>query len=100
MEKSRRMKPTVKIGIIGDFDPNKVSHIATNDAITQSAKCLSIKVNVDWLPTASFIQSATGINFDKYDGIIASPGAPYQSMAGAIKGIQTARERDIPFIGT
>jgi CTP synthase (UTP-ammonia lyase) len=37
---------------------------------------------------------------DKYDGLIASPGSPYQSMDGAIKGIQTAREMNFPFIGT
>lgn len=94
------MKPSVNIGIIGDFDSKKTSHIATNDVITQAAKHLAIKVRIDWLPTESFMKSATGINFSKYEGIIASPGAPYKSMDGAIKGIQAAREKNIPFIGT
>jgi CTP synthase (UTP-ammonia lyase) len=99
MEKGRRIKPAVTIGIIGDFDPNKASHIATNDAIAHAAKFLAIKVGVNWLSTASFLQS-TAIDFSKYDGIIVSPGAPYKSMDGAIKGIQIAREKNIPFIGT
>jgi len=100
MEKSRRLKPAVNIGIIGDFDRDKVSHIATNDAIAQAAKHLAIKAIVKWLPTTSFMQSTAVVNIDKYDGIIASPGAPYKSMDGAIKGIQEAREKNIPFIGT
>jgi CTP synthase (UTP-ammonia lyase) len=100
MEKSRRIKPAVNIGIIGDFDTNKASHIATNNAIAQAAKHLAIATIVKWLPTTSFMQSAAVVNLDKYDGIIASPGAPYKSMDGAIKGIQEAREKNIPFIGT
>ena len=100
MEKGRRIKPAATIGIIGDFDPNKASHIATNDAIAQAAKHLAIKVRADWLPTTSFLQSTAVINFIKYQGVIASPGAPYKSMDGAIKGIQTVREKNIPFIGT
>jgi CTP synthase (UTP-ammonia lyase) len=100
MEKGRRIKPAVTIGIIGDFDPNKASHIATNNAIAHAVKFLAIKVRVNWLSTASFMQSTAAIDFSKYDGIIASPGAPYKSMDGAIKGIQAAREKNIPFIGT
>jgi CTP synthase (UTP-ammonia lyase) len=100
MEKGRRIKSEINIGIIGDFDPGKISHIATNDAIAQSAKQLAFIVKVDWLPTTSFILTTAEVNLDKYDGIIASPGAPYKSMEGAIKGIHIAREKNIPFIGT
>jgi CTP synthase (UTP-ammonia lyase) len=94
------MKTEVNIGIIGDFDPNKTSQIATNDAIAHAAKFLAIEVKLDWIPTPLFMPPTAEVNFNKYEGIIASPGAPYKIMDGAIRGIQAAREKNIPFIGT
>ena len=94
------MGKSITIGIIGDFNTNSFSHIATNQAIQHAATHLALKVKVDWLPTPSFMTSTVKSIIDKYDGLIASPGSPYQSMDGAIKGIQTAREMNFPFIGT
>lgn len=93
------MGKSITIGIIGDFDIHSSSHIATNQAIQHAATHLALKVKADWLPTSSFMQSSVQDIRGKYDGLIAS-SSPYQSMDGAIKGIQTAREMNIPFIGT
>ncbi len=94
------MSRTINIGIIGDFNPNMTSHPATNDSIHHAAKHLSIKVNITWLPTPSLLTEKGQKSLVKFDCLWASPGSPYQSIVGMIKGIQMARELDRPFIGT
>jgi CTP synthase (UTP-ammonia lyase) len=94
------MNQDVRIGIIGDFNENLVAHKATNEAIQHAANHLSVRVNTVWLPTPSFPTEESREILEQFDAIWASPGSPYQSFNGAIKGIQMARELDKPFIGT
>ena len=94
------MKRAINIGIIGDFDPAKASHPATNDAIHHAAKGLSIEANISWLPTTSFLNKKEQPNLTIFDCLWASSGSPYLSIEGMINAIQTVREMDRPFIGT
>lgn len=94
------MKPTLDIGIIGDFDLNKTSHPATNDALHHATKYLSIGANITWLPTPSFLTERGQKSLANFDCLWASSGSPYLSMEGALNGIRIARELDKPFIGT
>ena len=94
------MAKSITIGIIGDFDETKPSHIASNEALRHAADHLSLDVKIDWLPTPSFRKKSLKITIGQYHELFASPGSPYRSMEGAIKGIRLARELNIPFIGT
>ena len=94
------MNRTVNIGIIGDYDPNKSSHPATNAAIEHAARYLSVKASVTWLPTPSFLTQEGRKKLEHFDAIWASSGSPYQSMEGAINAIKLAREMNRPFVGT
>ena len=94
------MLKTIAIGIIGDFDQTKPSHIATNEALRHAADYLSLYVKIDWLPTPSFRKKSLKTTIGQYHGLFASPGSPYRNMEGAIRGIRLARELNIPFIGT
>jgi len=94
------MYQTVSIGIIGDFDSDKPSHPATNDALYHAADYLSLGVNITWIPTASIVVKEGTKRLEQFDGLWASPGSPYQSMDGALRGIQFAREHNRPFLGT
>ena len=93
------MATTVTIGIIGDYD-GRVSHAATDEAIGHSAAALSLPVEVRWLPTPLLASSEGEDALRSCDGLWASPGSPYRSFHGALAGIQFARERDWPFVGT
>ena len=93
------MVKSINIGIIGDFDETKPSHIATNQAIRDAATHLALDVKIDWLPTPSFRKKSLKTTIGQYQGLLASPGS-YRNIAGAIKGIRLAREMNIPFIGT
>ncbi len=90
----------VRIGILGDFNPEFRSHHATNDALQHAAGKLGIAVESQWIPTPSVLEANGVKTLESFDGILASPGSPYKSMDGMLRGIQFARERDWPFLGT
>lgn len=93
------MLTAVRIGIIGDYNPDFRPHHATNAAITHAADKLQLQVIIDWLPTAEITDASIG-QLREYNALWCAPGSPYRSMAGALLGIRFAREQHVPFIGT
>jgi CTP synthase (UTP-ammonia lyase) len=89
----------VRIGILGDFNPEFPSHQATTDALQHAAQKLNLKVDSEWIPTPSLTANSEKI-LETFDGLLASPGSPYKSFDGMLKGIEFARRRDWPFLGT
>jgi CTP synthase (UTP-ammonia lyase) len=94
------MNAPLRIGIIGDFDLQKPSHIATNAALQQAAQALAVPIEIAWLPTPRFEADDVASQLDPYDALWGAPGSPYHSMAGALRAIRFAREYDRPFLGT
>jgi CTP synthase (UTP-ammonia lyase) len=90
----------VRIGILGDFNPEFRSHHATNDSLQHAAARLNLPVESQWIPTPSILESGGLKTLETFDGLWASPGSPYQSAAGMLKGIEFARQHDWPFLGT
>jgi CTP synthase (UTP-ammonia lyase) len=89
------MKTIKKIGIIGDFNPDNPTHVATNEGLSHAAHALAEEsFEWFWLPTDQVHP------FDLYQGLLCSPGSPYKSLEGALDGIKVARELKIPFLGT
>jgi CTP synthase (UTP-ammonia lyase) len=89
----------VRIGVIGDFEPAFHSHFATNAALYDAATALKVPIEIRWIPTTALEHSAEEI-LDRWDGLIASPGSPYKSFDGMVRGIEFARTRDWPLVGT
>src|SRR6201982_2565825 len=90
----------VRIGILGDFNPEFQSHHATNDSLQHAAAKLGLKVESQWLPTLSLVEDSAKKTLESFDGLWAAPGSPYKSMDGMLRGIEFARRRDWPFLGT
>ena len=94
------MTKSISIGIIGDFNPEKPSHIATDAALKHAADFLSLDVKTEWLGTGNLRRKSVKDTIGQYQGLFAAPGTPYFFADGAIKGIKLAREMNIPFLGT
>ena len=90
----------VRIGILGDFNPEFRSHHAVNDSLQHAAARLGLKLESQWLPTPSLTSVSANEVLATFDGLWATPGSPYQSMDGMLCGIQFAREQNWPFLGT
>jgi len=88
------MRGAIRIGVIGDFDAQNATHVATNTSLQHAAEALGQEVETVWVPTAE------RQNLAAYNGLLCSPGSPYRDMEGAIRGIRFARENGVPFLGT
>ena len=94
------MSDAVRIGILGDFNPEFRSHHATNEALQHAAAKLNLPVESAWISTPSVVEPDAQRMLESFDGIWAAPGSPYKSFDGMLKGIEFARRRDWPFLGT
>jgi CTP synthase (UTP-ammonia lyase) len=89
----------LRVGIVGDFEPDRESHLATEAALQHAAAATSRRVEVRWLGTGN-LETASESDLDCFDGFFFAPGSPYRSMAGALRAIRFARENDVPLLGT
>lgn len=94
------MADAVRIAILGDFDPKSSTLPAIDQSLRHAAAKLSLPVESQWLPTPSLLEDDAGKVLESFDGIWAAPGSPYKSFEGMLKGIEFARCRDWPFLGT
>ena len=94
------MADSVRIGILGDFDPKEPNLPAVGKSLDHAAQQLGCTVESEWLPTPSLTSADSEKRLEAFDGIWAAPGSPYKSFDGMLKGIEIARRRDWPFIGT
>ena len=100
MAKRAQMEQPVRVGVIGDFDSERPSHVATNEALGHASGALGLALDVSWVPTAEIDRGRSPIGLKSFDAFFCSPGSPYGSMEGALAGIRFAREYRRPFIGT
>ncbi len=93
------MKDPVRVGIIGDFDPNFRPHTATEEALSHAAHSANVTVEPEWLPTLP-LETNAAETVNRFDALWCAPGSPYQSINGAVEAIRLTRLGDRPFIGT
>jgi len=90
----------VRIAILGDYDPKSPTLPAIEKSLQHASAKLGQAIHPEWIPTISLIEQRAEKTLESFDGIWAAPGSPYQSFDGMLKGIEFARRRDWPFLGT
>lgn len=88
---------TLRIALIGDYDPTITAHRAIPLALSIAAREVDREVKCTWLDTRD-IHSPEKLH--GFDGIWCTPGSPYRNMNGALLAIRHARENGTPFLGT
>lgn len=94
------MAEGVQIGIFGDYDPDSPTLPSIEKSLQHAGSQLKIAVEAQWLPTDSLLDSELDKKLEAFDGLWAAPGSPYKSFDGMLRGIEFARRRDWPFLGT
>jgi CTP synthase (UTP-ammonia lyase) len=89
----------VTIGIIGDYDARRETHLATLPAVEHAARALGVGVTATWIATEQVESDAIGVPHS-LDALVIAPGSPYRSLDGALAAITQARVHDIPLLGT
>jgi CTP synthase (UTP-ammonia lyase) len=90
----------VRIGILGDYDADSPPLPTIDKSLQHASAKLNLAIESQWIPTPSLLQPNAQRMLESFDGIWAAPGSPYQSFDGILKGIEFARRRDWPFLGT
>ena len=90
---------TLRIAVVGDFNPEYHTHHAINDSLRHAAGALDLPMESKWVATACAARDADRI-FRDYNGLFIASGSPYRSMEGAFAAIQFARVHRWPLIGT
>src|SRR5713226_9643838 len=70
------MAPSIRIGIVSDFEPSYHSHFATNAALYDAATALKVQLEIRWVPTPLLADGDAEQILGCRDGLIASPGSP------------------------
>ena len=94
------MSDAVRIGILGDYDPDSPTLPTIDKSLQHASAKLNLAIESQWIPTPSLLQPNAQRMLESFDGIWAAPGSPYKSFDGMLKGIEFARRRDWPFLGT
>ncbi|CAM1348199.1 CTP synthase C-terminal region-related (seleno)protein [Tenacibaculum halocynthiae] len=89
----------MKIAIIGEFDENFRSHVATNQAIEHSRSIIDQDFESKWISTET-VEKNMELILKEFQGFWIAPGSPYKSMKGAIDLIEYTRKNNIPTFGT
>lgn len=90
-------KNTLRIALVGDFNPEVIAHQAIPLAIDDAAAVQELTADYDWIATPD-LKSADDLV--GYDAIWLVPASPYKNTDGALIAIRYARENSIPFLGT
>ncbi len=93
------MTNDIRIGLIGDFNPEVKAHVAIPRAVALASRSKAINAQTNWLPTP-LLENDTEEILSAYDAFWCVPASPYASMDGALAAIRFARERGYPFLGT
>jgi CTP synthase len=91
---------TLRIALVGDFNPAVIAHQAIPLALGAAARQQAIEIRAEWTHTLALEGGAAPALLDGIDGLWCVPASPYASAEGAIAAIRYARERGIPFLGT
>ena len=94
------MADAIQIGIIGEYGPKSPTLPSVEKSLQHAAAELNIATRVTWVPTDSLLGPNHEQKLEAFDGLWAAPGSPYKSFDGMLRGIEFARRRDWPFVGT
>ena len=93
------MNATIRIALIGEYNPGVTAHVAIPRALSLAANGWARAVEPAWMATTLFTTKSEDL-LSPFDAIWCVPNSPYASMAGALCAIRCARESGRPFLGT
>jgi CTP synthase (UTP-ammonia lyase) len=89
----------IRIGVVGDYDPNNETHQATDAALAHASGAVGAPAMGTWIGTGQLAGGDVGA-LERFDCLLIAPGSPYLSTEGALAAIRYAREADVPVLGT
>jgi CTP synthase len=94
-------KDEVTIGIVGKYVEYEDSYKSLKEALVHGALAHNLKLNVDWIEAEGLESKdqAVQAQLEAVDGILVPGGFGKRGIEGMLKGIQYARENQVPYFG-
>jgi CTP synthase (UTP-ammonia lyase) len=91
-------KGPIQVAVVGDYQPENITHRATDTALQNTARHLGFATTSEWIPTDRVADPNTTLT--QFQALWIAPGSPYRSLEGALAAIKYARLSGVPLIGT
>ena len=85
---------TAKLALVGDRSPAVRAHVRIPLLIDALRRREGLVLDPYWIP------STEADDVERFDGIWVVPGSPYTDRDRVVEAVRTAREHEIPFLGT
>ncbi|HEY4933432.1 MAG TPA: CTP synthase [Terriglobales bacterium] len=94
-------KDDVTIGIVGKYVEYEDSYKSLKEALVHGAVAHNLKLNVDWIEAEGLesMDQTVQAQLEQVDGILVPGGFGKRGIEGMLKGIQYARENNVPYFG-
>jgi CTP synthase len=94
-------KDEVTIGIVGKYVEYEDSYKSLKEALVHGAVAHNLKLNVDWIEAEGLESKdqSVQVQLEEVDGILVPGGFGKRGIEGMLKGIQYARENNVPYFG-
>jgi len=94
-------KDEVTIGIVGKYVEYEDSYKSLKEALVHGAVSQNLKLNVDWIEAEGLESKDQSVQaqLESVDGILVPGGFGKRGIEGMLKGIQYARENNVPYFG-
>ncbi|GGV25700.1 hypothetical protein GCM10010277_06820 [Streptomyces longisporoflavus] len=87
--------PAARIALVADRSDHVRSHTRVPALLEALRTREGLNLDAYWIPTDEALGAVEG-----FDAVWVLPGSPYRSEAGVLAAIRTAREHEVPFLGT
>ena len=94
-------KDDVTIGIVGKYVEYEDSYKSLKEALVHGAVAHNLKLTVDWIEAEGLESKDQTVQaqLEQVDGILVPGGFGKRGIEGMLKGIQYARENNVPYFG-
>jgi len=94
-------KDEVTIGIVGKYVEYEDSYKSLKEALVHGALAHNLKLKVDWVEAEGLESKDQSVQaqLEAVDGILVPGGFGKRGIEGMLKGIQYARENQVPYFG-
>jgi CTP synthase (UTP-ammonia lyase) len=86
----------VKIGLVGDYNPDVTAHRAIPAAVEIASNNIGCQISIKWINSLEIPDS----DLKEFSGFWCIPASPYQHMNNVLEVIAFARQNNVPFLGT
>ncbi len=95
----RRVKPTIRIGIVGKYVELHDAYMSVREALYHAGNANSRKVEIEWIHSTDLEKDKGWEQFEGLDGIVVPGGFGERGIEGKILAARWARENQVPYFG-